>query len=122
MLPINNDMKKLLVDEHNAKRNFIAGGGDSKHKPACRMATIEWDDELASLAALNVKQCKMSHDACHNTDAFKSSGQNLAWMGYYGTVPSMTDILKKSVEMWYNEVKDSKQEYIDSYPSGYNGP
>lgn len=121
MIPITDDYKKILVDTHNEKRNLIAGGGDAKLSPACRMATMEWDDELANLAALNVMQCKMAHDKCRNTDAFKYSGQNLAWFGFTGPVDHAAK-LKQSVENWFSEVKDTKQSYIDSYPNGYSGP
>ncbi|TMW44096.1 hypothetical protein DOY81_010824, partial [Sarcophaga bullata] len=121
MIPITDDLKKILVDTHNEKRNFIAGGGDAKLSPACRMATMEWDDELANLAALNVMQCQMAHDRCRNTDAFKYSGQNLAWFGFTGPVDHAAK-LKQSVENWFSEVKDTKQSYIDSYPNGYSGP
>ena len=121
MVPITNDLKQILVDAHNAKRNFIAGGGDPRHSAACRMATMEWDDELAAIAALNVKQCRMNHDRCLNTDAFKYAGQNLAWMGFFGNLDP-AEKLNEAVEMWYSEVKDSQQAYIDSYPNGYSGP
>lgn len=121
MVDINDSLKRVLVDAHNAKRNFIAGGGDAKHSPACRMATMDWDDELAAMAALNVKQCEMAHDKCRNTDAFKYSGQNLAWLSFSGDF-NHADILNRVVEMWYSEVKYSKQAYIDSYPSTYSGP
>ena len=121
MVTINESLRQLLVNAHNEKRNFIAGGGDARHRPAGRMATMQWDNELAELAALNVKQCNIAHDQCHNTDAFKYSGQNLAWFGTTGTFDN-ADRLKATVELWYNEVQYSRQSYIDSFPSNYNGP
>ncbi|TMW42630.1 hypothetical protein DOY81_012291, partial [Sarcophaga bullata] len=121
IVTINGNLKRLLVDTHNEKRNFIAGGGDAKHRPASRMATMQWDNELAMLAELNVKQCQIAHDQCHNTDAFKYSGQNLAWFGFTGPVDH-ADRLKAAVELWYDEVRYSRQSYIDSFPSNYNGP
>lgn len=121
MVPITDSLKTVLVNAHNKKRNFIAGGGDAKHSPACRMATMQWDNELADLAALNVKQCKMAHDISHNTDAFEYSGQNLFWMQIIGDIDH-ADNLNHAVESWYSEVKSSKQSYIDSYPNLYRGP
>ncbi|XP_017474138.1 PREDICTED: venom allergen 5-like, partial [Rhagoletis zephyria] len=59
------ETKNLIVSAHNTKRNTVAGGSTAL-EPACRMATMTWDDELAFLAELNVKQCQMRHDACHN--------------------------------------------------------
>lgn len=120
MVTITEDLKQIIVDTHNEKRNFIAGGGDPRHRPASRMATMQWDDELASLASLNVKQCELSHDECHNTNEYRYSGQNLAWFGFSGAVDHAYR-LKEAVEFWYEEVEYSRQEYIDSYPSNYNG-
>lgn len=114
-------LKKFIVEAHNDKRNIIAGGEDKSLKPACRMATMEWDDELASLAELNVLQCKMNHDNCHNTADFKYSGQNLGSIGFRGDVND-TARIQKSIESWYEEKKDVSQSIIDKYPKGYKGP
>ncbi|XP_037818691.1 antigen 5 like allergen Cul n 1-like [Lucilia sericata] len=118
---ISETLKKLIVDEHNEKRNIIAGGGEKHLKAACRMATMEWDDELASLAEYNVLQCKMKHDKCHNTDEFKYSGQNLASLGFTKS-PNDTALIEKSIRLWYEEKSDVKQSFIDKYPKGYKGP
>uniref|UniRef100_A0A1I8PZV0 SCP domain-containing protein n=2 Tax=Stomoxys calcitrans TaxID=35570 RepID=A0A1I8PZV0_STOCA len=115
MVSFTTGMKDFIVDRHNAKRNLIAGGTVANHKAACRMATMQWDQELANLVGLNVRQCKMSHDSCRNTDSFKHSGQNLAWMKYSGSL-NAKKLLDKAVNMWYNEVKYSKMEYINSFP------
>ncbi|XP_061388585.1 antigen 5 like allergen Cul n 1-like [Musca vetustissima] len=121
LVEIDDNLKKVLVNAHNAKRNLIAGGEHDEHDPACRMATIQWDDELALLAALNVLQCDMKHDRCRNTDAFKYSGQNIAWLGYHGQANN-AGLLEKAVDFWYSEVADSKMEYINKYPKNYTGP
>ncbi|XP_039960561.1 antigen 5 like allergen Cul n 1-like [Bactrocera tryoni] len=112
--------KNSIIASHNAKRNTVAGGKTAL-SPACRMATMQWDDELATLAALNVKQCQMKHDACHNTADFDYSGQNLAWITFYNT-PNTTQLSLKSVDMWYNEINNTKMEYINAYPRNYSGP
>ncbi|XP_065365387.1 antigen 5 like allergen Cul n 1-like [Calliphora vicina] len=116
MVPMTDSLKHVIVDGHNAKRNFIAGGGDVNHKPACRMATMQWDDELAYFASLNVKKCQMNHDSCSNTADFHYTGQNLAWMGYFEPLNSAAKF-NEAIEMWYSEVAKSKQEYMDSFPS-----
>ncbi|KNC32017.1 hypothetical protein FF38_10695 [Lucilia cuprina] len=121
IVPLTDSLKQVLVDAHNAKRNFIAGGGDPNHDPACRMATMQWDDELAAIAAFNVKQCKMQHDKCRNTDAFKYSGQNLVWVSYYD-YPNDAERLKQYVDIWFSEVKNSNRTIIASYPMNYKGP
>ncbi|KAH8342437.1 hypothetical protein KR059_007496, partial [Drosophila kikkawai] len=68
----------LILNEHNAYRNLLASG-KIKHLPQPeRMATLQWHDELEYLATLNVKQCALQSDPCHNTLEFRTSGQNLA--------------------------------------------
>ncbi|XP_065366135.1 antigen 5 like allergen Cul n 1-like [Calliphora vicina] len=121
MVTITDTLQQVLVDALNEKRNLIAGGGDANHSPACRMGTMEWDDELAVNAELTVKQCQMNHDRCPNTDAFKYTGQKHAWISFFGAVDD-AEKLKESVEMWFSEVKDSQPSYIDSNPNGYSGP
>ena len=120
MVTFTQAQKDAIVDSHNAKRNTVAAGNTAL-SPACRMATMQWDEELATLAALNVKQCQMRHDACHNTDAFEYSGQNLAWITFYNT-PNTTRLSLQSVDMWYNEIKDTRMAYINRYPNNYQGP
>ncbi|XP_065365390.1 antigen 5 like allergen Cul n 1-like [Calliphora vicina] len=121
MVTVTESMKQLLIEGHNEKRNIVAGGGVSHLKPACRMATMQWDDELASVAAYNVKQCKMQHDKCRNTDKFQYSGQNLAVMGFYGEVNN-TARITQSIGLWFEEEKYTKQAFIDKYPKNYSGP
>ena len=122
MVNIDNNLKQVLLDAHNEKRNLIAGGGAPKHGAACRMATMEWDNELAQIASLNVRQCQMAHDQCRNTDAFKYSGQNLAWFGYTGMATDHAKNLRNSVKGWYDEVEYSNKAFTDKYPANYFGP
>jgi Cysteine-rich secretory protein family len=71
------------------------------------MPELQWDDELAYFAELNVKQCKMSHDACHNTYAFPYSGQNLASFSAKPNFPDDNEAIVSSVGMWFDEYKDA---------------
>ncbi|BFG01504.1 antigen 5 like allergen Cul n 1-like [Drosophila madeirensis] len=116
--------RKQILKMHNVRRNRIASGLMAKYKPAKRMATMRWNPELAKLAALNVKQCKMNHDACHNTQTFKASGQNLAMYGYSGPQSGMTipQLITASVNMWWGEQKDASMTIINKYPSNWSGP
>ncbi|XP_058974987.1 antigen 5 like allergen Cul n 1-like [Musca domestica] len=118
---IDDKLKAEIVRAHNEKRNFVAGGGVEHLKPACRMATLEWDDELAEIASYNVLQCKMNHDKCRNTEAFIYSGQNLAWRSYWRPA-NIARLFSNSFALWYNEVKDVKMDFINSFPRGYKGP
>ncbi|XP_067635244.1 venom allergen-1-like [Eurosta solidaginis] len=120
LVPLTEDQKDLIVNAHNKYRNSVAGG-ETKLNAACRMATMQWDEELATLAALNVKQCQMNHDACHNTESFLYSGQNLAWFGFTGTGDN-SKLAEQSVDLWYGEIKDTAVSHVAKYPNGYSGP
>ncbi|XP_073831638.1 venom allergen-1-like [Musca autumnalis] len=120
-VPIDDKLKAEIVRAHNEKRNFVAGGGVGHLQPACRMATMEWDDELAEIASYNVLQCYMEHDKCRNTDNYRYAGQNLAWRSYWDP-RNVTSLFRNSFTMWYDEVQHVKMDFIDAFPRGYKGP
>uniref|UniRef100_A0A1I8PGS1 SCP domain-containing protein n=1 Tax=Stomoxys calcitrans TaxID=35570 RepID=A0A1I8PGS1_STOCA len=111
---ITQSFKDFLIKYHNEKRNYIAGGNDAHHDAACQMGTVQWDDELAYLAHFNILQCKMEHDACHNTAKYRSSGQNLA-IRWYNGAPDIKRTFQKGVDSWFNEVQYSNMDFINSY-------
>lgn len=59
------------------------------------------------MAELNVKKCKMEHDACFKTTQFPTAGQNLYWMGATNYDSDVNKIFANAVNSWYNEVKDA---------------
>lgn len=123
LLTIEEDEQQAIVAAHNEVRQQWAQGNGHVKVKACRMATVEWDAELAKLAELNVKQCVMEHDDCHSTDRFINSGQNLFITGFSGMgAPDMSTLLRSAVEEWALEGKDVKAGYLAKYPDNYNGP
>lgn len=121
MVPIGKKLKSLIVNVHNKRRNYIAGGNIAKFRPACRMATIRWDPELAKMASYNVRQCKMVHDKCRNTARYNYSGQNLAMISYTETL-HVKGLIKTSIDGWYEEYRKTKWKQLRSYPTNYKGP
>lgn len=55
------------MKNQNTYRNDHALGKTPNYEPAVRMATLQWDPELAELADLNVRTCVYRHDQCRNT-------------------------------------------------------
>lgn len=80
---------------------------------AVRIPILRWDDELAYLAELNVRQCQMNHDQCRDTDKFRYAGQNLAYMG--GGTETNAERIKHRIRAWFDEYKDADASYIDRY-------
>lgn len=69
IVPLNESNINSILDLHNQLRSNLALGeltglDNITFKPAIRMATLKWDNELADLALLNAYQCKMEHDRC----------------------------------------------------------
>ncbi|KAG5669801.1 hypothetical protein PVAND_000094 [Polypedilum vanderplanki] len=119
MVTFSNQHIQTLLNAHNNARNTIAGGGVSKLRTASKMMTLRWDNELAYLAALNVRQCKMQHDRCRSTQKYKYAGQNLYWSGSSNYGDIINDLIG-AVNAWYNEVKDVSQSDIDKCCGGKN--
>ncbi len=74
----------------------------NQYRNSHQAGNIIWSDSIA-----NVAQSWANHLA--NTKSFKHSGnnsygENLAWMSGYDSDP--LSIAKKSIDMWYDEVKD----------------
>lgn len=84
------------------------------------MAQIVWDDELASLAQLNTKQCKMQHDACHNTAKFRYSGQNLGAKGSSQAHYDSAVVVNGVIDSWYSEYSFANPNDINKLTRIYN--
>ncbi|XP_037938014.1 antigen 5 like allergen Cul n 1-like [Teleopsis dalmanni] len=120
-MPISRNLRNAIVKKHNQLRNQVAGGSISGYRAATRMATVRWNNELAKLAVLNVKQCVMKHDQCRSTNSFKYAGQNLANSAWYGTTKTVRSLAMQHIQMWFDEYKDASMSYINSYSNPTNG-
>ncbi|XP_030372543.1 venom allergen 3-like [Scaptodrosophila lebanonensis] len=110
----------LILHEHNTLRNTLASGKLFDLPPPERMATMQWSDELAMLAELNVKQCQMVYDPCHNTYQFRNSGQNLAIHNMTMPVDTtrMTDdlLIKESITKWWDQYENLTAARLEHFP------
>lgn len=77
----------------------------------------KWNQELADYAELNVRSCQYGHD-CHNSDEFKSSGQNIAQQGNIGggvTYMEVPEFIEQSlVRQWWAEKDMTSQSDLDN--------
>ena len=95
----------------------MASGSLRHYHPASRMWQLTWDEELAHLAELNVKQCQQRHDSCRNTNYFSSAGQNLGIISHYPVLPSKVSLVQKIMFLWFNEHKIASMNDIVSFPA-----
>lgn len=120
---ITTDRRNMILNELNEYRDRIAGGNLVGFNPATRMATLQWDPELASFAELNVKRCALVNDHCRNSDHFRNVAQVVAEGGWQGT-PNVEDpveyhtedeVIKATLEQMFSEYKECSMRDIIAY-------
>ncbi|XP_058064259.1 antigen 5 like allergen Cul n 1-like isoform X1 [Anopheles bellator] len=121
ILTMDSQLRQFVVDIHNQMRDALARGADVNFsfEPASRMPTVTWDDELANLAEINIRSCKLEHDECRSTARFLQAGQNLA-IGSFYIEQNIFDIVNNLTMLWFSEYKDAVQEILDHYTTEYN--
>ncbi|KAH8281280.1 hypothetical protein KR018_007628, partial [Drosophila ironensis] len=111
--------RNLVLTRHNELRQLWANGfGKIRGRSACKMATMEWDENLAKLAELNVKRCELDHDVCHNTPAFRHSGQNMGLLGYSGSkvATKTSNVITEIFNDWAEEDFKVTALNLDRFP------
>lgn len=105
LIPIDEDLKSKILATHNKWRNTAAQGKSSSLPglTASKMATIQWDDELAKLAELNIKKCIFAHDQCENTKMYKYVGQNIGISAMPGHFQDPTPTAVDLADSWYSD-------------------
>ncbi|KAH8371381.1 hypothetical protein KR093_007121 [Drosophila rubida] len=106
-----------ILNQLNQQRHLLAMGKVASLPVPEKMATLQWNDELEQLAAMNVKHCALINDVCHNTLEFRNSGQTVA-MQNISTAVEVTDeeLVKSNIERWWDQAKHVTPDYVESYP------
>lgn len=108
------ELKQLILDTHNKYRSTLATGGVGWLPKAAAMPTLTWDNDLAETAQMNTNRCVRGHDACHNTDKYKNSGQNI---NYFATSADTIDIEKEVpnlISSWWDERHDVNANMVNT--------
>lgn len=108
--------RNFILHEHNKRRNFIASGLLPGYYPAAKMATLQWDDELAFLAELNVKTCVVEHEDCKNSYRFLNVGQNLVGIDRPKKLPAdIKEVIHRGMALWFSEYTLIDSNYIAKF-------
>ncbi|KAH8388467.1 hypothetical protein KR093_007251, partial [Drosophila rubida] len=115
--------KELILKTLNGMRNDIARGGYDGFMPAARMATMQWDDELAYVAKFNVLQCRMHHDPCRNTQSYKNVGQTVAYREVRQGRGATTDnAILRMIKLWFKEHVSATMADVGEYKGRQGRP
>ncbi|XP_005179141.1 antigen 5 like allergen Cul n 1 [Musca domestica] len=120
IVPIDEGLRNAIIRKHNEYRNLVASGFD-RFAPASRMAKTHWNDELAQLAELNVKQCEAKHDLCRNTDEFNFAGQNIAVRYFWNNQFDAGLTALDQIDQWFDEYKLASMKDIREYRTPTDG-
>jgi len=100
MVMMKKDMINLILEKHNDYRNKFAAGIDN-HAKAARMATIQWDWELAKVADALVRRCEPLRDECVRTPNNLYAEVSYSLEKYY-CMTSKKDALRKQLDYWFD--------------------
>lgn len=126
MIKITSKYKKQILHLHNKLRDKLASGKLSSTRgtfqSAMNMSELKWDNELAKLAAYNVKQCSMNHDRCRSTAKFRDAGQNIYYSSWSQKRSSdKTQLIKEAIQAWWDEYKDFHLHEVDKFEGQSRG-
>lgn len=116
------EWKNMILGIHNELRNEFAQGKYAGYEKANRMGTVEWDDELTYFADLNTKRCQYGHDACHPTEEWQYTGQNIAFAASTGELEPVKSMTQKLTHVWFDEYKVTDMSYLARYQPGPDRP
>ncbi|KAH8414283.1 hypothetical protein KR215_002052, partial [Drosophila sulfurigaster] len=115
-LPLEDDTKTLILDTINGMRDKVAHGGFDAFLPAIRMASVQWDDELAYIAKHNVLKCRLHRDHCRNTARYKNVGQTVAFREVRPGRGDTTDkAIVRMIHLWFKEHEVATMADMEAY-------
>ncbi|XP_055641414.1 antigen 5 like allergen Cul n 1-like isoform X2 [Toxorhynchites rutilus septentrionalis] len=114
VIKMTDELKQLVLDTHNKYRSELATGKVEWLPKAANMPSLTWDNELAKTAQMNANRCVRGHDACHNTEKYKNSGQNL---NFYATTADTIDVngeVPNLITSWWDERHDVNKNMVNT--------
>ena len=80
------------------------------------MASLQWDDELAFLAELNVRTCVVEHEDCKNSYRYRNVGQNLVGIDRPRHIPgNISEVIQRGMALWFGEHELINSNYITKF-------
>lgn len=113
-IPLDVNLKNLIVDLHNQYRNDIAAGKIPGFPSAKRMGVMQWDETLQFLAEKHVIKCRFEHDQCRASPTYPYSGQNIFYQATIGIKMDPKKAIESGITGWFEEWRKARVSVVDS--------
>lgn len=107
-------LRTQLLAGLNGFRNEVALGKYPAFKPAARMATLRWNDELAGLAMFALRRCENMDDYCTNTEEFKYVSYIYGSAKWLNQEKSSRYIVDFVLRFWMDDIKSCTMGHINT--------
>ncbi|XP_017054230.1 antigen 5 like allergen Cul n 1-like [Drosophila ficusphila] len=107
-------LRSQLLATLNDFRNILALGQFPSFRPAARMATLRWHDELAGLAKFALRRCDNMDEYCSNTDEFKYVSYIYGSTRWVHKEKSARSVMEFVLEFWMKDMKGCNMGHINA--------
>lgn len=114
LLPMNSTLKNLILNKHNAYRQQIASGSNTKFPSAKKLSVVQWDDTLQFVAEKHVAHCSFQHDQCRATPQYPNSGQNLYYSATAMQYANASQTVEEALAAWFDEWEIARSGIVDN--------
>ncbi|XP_017008406.2 antigen 5 like allergen Cul n 1 [Drosophila takahashii] len=114
MLKFPMHLRAHLLAVLNDFRNTLALGQYPGFRPAARMATLRWHEELAGLAKFALRRCENMDEYCSNTDEFRYVSYiygSTKWLHQEKTPKSVMEFV---LQFWMDDIKSCTMAHINT--------
>ncbi|XP_034477289.1 antigen 5 like allergen Cul n 1-like [Drosophila innubila] len=114
IFPMTDNVKRLIVRQHNVYRNIVAQRSLHLLPTASRMLKVKWDTNLAQLAEYAVKKCSIKRP----TSSFSTTmASKPGFNAIYNKYPKQQEqdeikILGSQLKAWYDEYRRTTTESL----------
>lgn len=120
--PFSDEEREHMRDMHNYYRNRLASGNDTRGEngAAKNMLIINYHKTTEVSTLCWGRRCLSEHDVCRQTLGLGDhAGQNIYVLAEFQPIDTKgREYINDSVWMWYEEIKYTTREIIESFPRG----
>ncbi|SPP75602.1 antigen 5 like allergen Cul n 1 [Drosophila guanche] len=107
-------LQAQLLSSLNSFRNAIALGRYPPFRPAARMSTLRWSEELAGLAKFALRGCDNLQEHCSNTNEFKYVSYIYGRTRWQHNAKTAHSVVQYVLQFWMDDHKRCTIDHINA--------